>query len=306
MTFLALALLLSQTQAPAPAPPAADDDEKATMREIRDAARRIAEAAERMSPPPPPPPPAALPAAPPAPPRPWTSNVTAGLTWVTGNVTSFAFVGNASTTRKVDRTILAAKAFAGYGEKLQDPAVGPNEVLLYNVGVTAQFDYRFTPLVSAFVGAGVDADHVKSVELRGYGDVGLGVLWLDSKEGPADKQYQKALLKTDLNVRVQPEARFQYYPVPMQVDDSLLVGPRLAAAFVYAVNATIHFHEDLEVLPNVLGEPRVLVNSLSKASVGLNTLLAFNASFALKFDSLPAAGKKPVDTILSLGLEANF
>jgi hypothetical protein len=56
----------------------------------------------------------------------------------------------------------------------------------------------------------------------------------------------------------------------------------------------------------VLGQPRLLINSLSKVSVGLNTLLAFNASFALKFDSQPAAGKKPMDTVLSLGLEANF
>jgi hypothetical protein len=132
------------------------------------------------------------------------------------------------------------------------------------------------------------------------------VLWIDAKEGPAEKRYQKTLLKTDLNIRVQPESRFQYYPVPMQIDDSLLVGPRLAAVFAYAVNPTINFREELELLPNVLGVPRYLVNSLSKVSVGLSTLLAFNATFALKFDSQPAVDKKPVDTVLSLGLEANF
>jgi hypothetical protein len=170
MTLLAIALLLSQAQPPAapPPPPSPAQDEQATMNDIRDAARRIAEAAERLSPPPPPA------EAKPASPKLWTSNVTAGLTWVTGNVTSFSFVGNASTTRKTDSTILVVKVFAGYGEKLLDPAVAPNEVLLYNVGGTAQFDYRFTPLISSFAGAGIDADHVKSVELRGYLDAGLG------------------------------------------------------------------------------------------------------------------------------------
>jgi hypothetical protein len=269
------------------------------LKEIRESTRRLAEAAERISPPPPP-------EAAKTDPLKWTSNVTAGMTWVTGNVTSFSFVGNASTTRKVDKTIFVGKAFAGYGEKLIDPASGPNEVLLYNMGASAQFDYRFTPLISAFLGAGVDADHVKSIEYRLYGDAGLGVLWIDAKDGTGDKQYQKALLKTDLNIRVQPESRFQYYPVPMQLDDSLLVGPRLAGVFAYGVTSSITFREEVEVLPNVLGQPRVLINSLSRVSVGLNTLLAFNASYSVKFDSQPAEGKKPVDAVLSLGLEANF
>lgn len=300
MLGLALALLLSQTEPAAAAPPArtAQEDEKAVLKDIRDATKRLAEAAERISPPP-------LPEAP-ATPKKWTTNVTGGLTWVTGNVTSFAFVGNASTTRKVDKTIIVAKASAGYGEKLIDPALGPNEILLYQMGISAQFDYRFTPMISGFLGAGADADHVKSIEHREYGDAGLGVLWLDSKEGPAGKQYQKTLLKTDLNIRAQPESRFQYYPVPMQLDDALLVGPRLAGVFGYAVNPTTTFREELELLPNVLGQPRLLVNSLTRVSVGLNTLLAFNASFAAKYDSQPAEGKKPIDTVLSLGLEANF
>ena len=300
MLSAVVVLLLSQSEpATAVKPPPPEEDEKAVLKEIRDATRRLAEAAERISPPPPP-------EAPPKPPSKWVTNVTGGLTWVTGNVTSFAFVGNASTTRKVDKTIFVAKASAGYGEKLIDPSVGPNEVLLYQMGLSAQFDYRFTPLISAFLGAGIDADHVKSVEHREYGDAGLGVLWLDAKEGPAGKQYQKVLLKTDLNIRVQPESRFQYYPVPRQLDDSLLVGPRLAGVFGYAVNATTTFGEELELLPNVLGQPRLLVNSLTKVSVGLSTLLALNASFAAKFDSQPAEGKKPIDTVLSLGLEANF
>ena len=299
MLCVVVALLLSQSEpAAAGKPPPVEEDEKAVLKDIRDATKRLAEAAERISPPPPP-------EAPPAPKK-WTTNVTGGLTWVTGNVTSFAFVGNAATTRKVDKTIIVAKAFAGYGEKVIDPSVGPNEVLLYNMGLSAQFDYRFTPLISGFLGAGADADHVKSVEHREYGDAGLGVLWLDTKEGPEGKQYQKTLLKTDLNIRAQPESRFQYYPVPMQIDDSLLVGPRLAGVFAYAVNPTTTFREELELLPNVLGQPRLLVNSLTRVSVGLSTLLAFNASFSAKFDSQPAEGKKPIDTVLSLGLEANF
>jgi hypothetical protein len=298
MIALALALLLSQTETPAPTPekpaPKAAESERETQRRIADAAERLANAAERMFPAP------KAEAAAPAPPSAWSGSVSSGLTWVTGNVTSISFLFNGAVSRKTDQTIFAAKAFAGYGQRLDD-VMGVYEVLMFNAGAAAQFDWRFNSTVSAFLGAGIDTDHVKSVELRGYGELGAGVTWFDQKEG----ELQKVLLKTDLSFRAQPESRFQYYPTLAQVDDTFLLGPRVAGVFRYSLTKATYFHQELEVLPNVLGL-RFLINSLSKVSVGIASALSLTASFTVRYDSAPAIGKKPVDTVLAIGIEANF
>ena len=291
---LALAIVLTQQSNP-------PKDEADALARIGVAAERLAAAAERLSPPPPP-----EDKSKPAPkPDLWAGSAGLGLTWVPGNVTSIAFIGSGQAIRKGEHTIFVAKGFAGYGEKVNDAGTA-NEVLLYNAGAAAQFDYRFTPHISALIGAGLDMDHVKSVELRGYGDLGVGVLWLDLKEGPAGKEFQKLYLKTDVSLRVQPESRFQYYPTAEDVPDVVLVGPRLALSFRYSLSKATAFQEDAELLTNVVGPTRVMVNSTSKLLVGIAGSFALTAGFALKYDSAPAAGLKNTDTVLSLGVDATF
>lgn len=236
-------------------------------------------------------------------PNPWTAGLTAGITWITGNVISLTAIGGAQATRKTERTIWATKLFGGYGEKY-GPL--PHEVLLFNAGITSQFDYRFTPVWSAFAGAGLDMDHVKSVEARGYSELGAGATLLDLKETIAEKEQQKVFLKVDLSARLQPEVRFQYYPVEKQVDDVLVFGPRLAVQFHYLFTPTAYVHEELEMLPNVINRFRFLFNSTTKIGVVVGAGFAFTATFNLKYDSVPAAGKKPLDTVLGLGVEAAF
>ncbi len=300
---LVIATVVSQQPAvetiPAPAPTA----ESIALEKLSVAADRLAAAAERLSPPPV----LASPDAPPPKPELWAGTVGLGLTWVTGNVTSIAFVASGQATRKGEHTITVLKAFGGYGEKVKESGVG-TEVLLLNAGLAGQFDYRFTQHVSAFVGAGIDTDHVKSVEIRGYADVGVGVLWLDVKEGEVGKEFQKLYLKTDLGLRVMPEERFQYYPVEMDVPNALMVGPRLGLSFRYALSAAAYFTEDAELMPNVLpNQPgRVLFNSVSKLGVGIGANMSLAAGFTVKYDSAPAVGRKNTDTVLSVGLDANF
>jgi hypothetical protein len=301
---LVIATVISQPAVePVAAPAAAPTSESIALEKLGVAAERLAAAAERLSPPPVAPSPDA------APPKPdlWTGSAGVGLTWVTGNVTSIAFVASGQATRKGEHTITVLKAFGGYGEKLNDSGTG-SEVLLLNAGLAGQFDYRFTKNVSAFFGAGIDTDHVKSVEIRGYGDLGVGVLWLDIKEGEVGKEFQKLYLKTDLGLRVQPEQRFQYYPVEKDVPNALMIGPRLALSFRYALSSAAYFTEDAEVLPNVLpNQPgRVLFNSVSKLGVGIAASMSLSAGFTVKYDSAPADGRKNTDTVLSVGLDANF
>lgn len=284
LTSIALLMSLSQTETP---PPAEETTETKPV-----ATEEVKAATEE--------PPAA-----PVAPNPWAISVSGGITWITGNVISLTAVGNASATRKTEKTIFILKLFAGYGEKY-GPL--PREILLLNGGLTAQFDYRFNKTVSMFIGAGLDADHVKSVELRGYGELGVGLTWVDIKggDGEKEKDLQKVLVKTDLGIRAQPELRFQYYPTPIEQPDVLMVGPRLYQVLQYSFSSTTYVREELEFLPNVIGSARFLLNSTTKAAVGLVSVLSATATFALRYDSAPAAGKRPVDTVFTLGVEANF
>jgi hypothetical protein len=297
-----IVVLLAQADAgvaAAPTPPlSAEEREAQALEKLSAATEKLAAAAERMSPPPPVEEVAAAP-----PKYHWDFFANAGLNWTSGNVQSISFAGSAGGKRIGEKTITQFKLFAGYGQKSNTPPL-PNEVLLYNAGGTGQFDYRLGTLFSLFVGAGLDTDHVKSVELRGYGDVGIGLLWFDVKQ----EKYQKLLLKTDFNVRVQPESRFQYYPTPLQIDDALLVGPRAALAFKYSLNAGTFVSEDLEVIPNVLGATagRVLLNSDTKLAVGLAAHISLAADLLFKYDSQPAMGKLALDTLLTVGIEATF
>jgi hypothetical protein len=304
MVATLIAVLLSQAEPAVAAPDAgaseltAEQKAALAMERLTVAAEKLAAAAERLSPPPPVEEKAAAPAG-----TRWDFTTNLGLTWSTGNVQSVSFFGSSTGIRKGERTILQYKLFGGYGQTFHADT-NTTEVLLENAGATGQFDYRFGKLVSAYLGTGVDTDHVKSVEIRGYGEVGVGLLWLDQRV----EKYQKLLLKTDLGLRVQQEQRFQYFPTPANVPDAFLLGPRAALSFRYALNAGTYVQEDLEVIPNVIGDTagRVLLNNDTKVAVGIAAHVALAAELLMKYDSQPAPGKKPLDTIVTVGLEATY
>ena len=298
MTLLTIALLLSQTEAQPPpatdaAPAAAEAKESPKAPDVK--TEEVSAEAQKATDEPTPAPLA---------PNPWSATMSAGFTWVTGNVITMTVVASGMATRKTDRTIFIVKFFAGYGEKF-GPL--PREILVFNAGLTLQLDYRFNKLISLFVGGGIDTDHVKSVEVRGYGDLGVGFTWVDIKgDNDKEKDLQKVLVKTDVSLRVQPESRFQYYPTFAQVPDTVLVGPRIAQVLHYAFSSTTYVREEIEFLPNVISPTRFLLNSTTKAAVGVVSVLSAAASFGIRYDSNPAPGRVPLDTILTIGLEANL
>ena len=62
------------------------------------------------------------------------------------------------------------------------------------------------------------------------------------------------------------------------------------------------------MIPNVIGDSagRLLFNSDTKLAVGIAANVSAIAGFGIKYDSQPATGKKPLDTLLTVGLEATF
>lgn len=230
---------------------------------------------------------------------PWSASGSIGVISLTGNSRTITLTANAQFQRKSEHWIVNGRANAVYGQgRLPDATA--SSVLALAAGFQGQGDRRFNARTSAYVGAGADTDHVKSVEVRGYGETGAGLIFIDLQQG----NFQKAFLRTDFGIRYAREYRFQYYPTPLDVPDVTFLAPRAALSFRYALNSGVTFQQEAEVLPNLLGDSRILVNTLSKVSSRLIANISLGVSFATRYDSRPAVGKVPLDTALTVSLEA--
>ena len=252
-------------------------------------------------------PPAPVPPLKPAEPKTsaWTGVVGLGLIALTGNSQALTFKGNGAFERKTEEWIYGFKANAQYG---QARAAGATDTLVSAMAAEAQLrgDRRLSQQLSVFLLAGILADHVKSIEERPYAEAGVSLIWFDTKEGGL----QKSTLKTDLGFRYGREYRFAYYPTPGRVDPSEvdIIAPHAGLSFRYAVNKDIIFTQDLDVVPNLVGETRLLLNSLSKLAARLSESVSLGISYGIAYDSVPpdntpAHPKLNTDTALTIGLE---
>lgn len=264
---LLVCILLAQTPPPTPAPPAS----------------------------PPPPPPVAAAAATAS--SPWSATVGLGLIWLTGNTKSITMTGNVAATRTSPGWIFGLKASGTYGQSQGDEDAAA-QVLALKAALELRGDKRFGKKVSAYVLGGAETDHVKSVEVRGLGELGASYFWVDRKIDASE-----LFFRTDLGVRYTRELRFQYFPTPLNLPDIYLVTPRLGLEFRVGKADGVSFIQTAEVMTNVAGESHTLYNSLSKLSVHLVGGLAIGLSFNVAYDSAPATGKVPTDTSTSLQLD---
>lgn len=236
---------------------------------------------------------------------PWKGTVGLGLIALSGNASTLTFNGLASAERKTRGWIYTLKAQGVYGRS-RLPATETDaertEVVALGAAADLRVDRRFTPVISGYLLAGAQTDHVKSVELRGIGEAGAGISWWDEKDAAG----RTSSLRTDLAFRFSRESRFQYYPVRLDVEDVDLGGPRVGVVFSYGLSKDTVFTEQAEAIPNVLGESRLLVNSISKLTVGLSDSLALSTSFVVQYDSAPPPGKRSTDTALAASIEVAF
>ncbi|WP_342376037.1 DUF481 domain-containing protein [Myxococcus stipitatus] len=232
----------------------------------------------------------------------WDITVGLGLISLTGNASTLTFSGLASAQRTTENWIFGAKAYGNYGRSRPPEVEGANlesQLVALNAGLELRGDRRFTKMLSGYLLAGVEMDHVKSVESRSSGEGGLGILWWDEKP----KDQPETYLRTDAAFRYAHETRFQYYPTRLDLPDVDLGGPRFGVAFRYGLTKDVLFKEDAEVLLSVIDSSRVLVNSQTQLSVRLTEALAMGVSFLVKHDSKPPQGKVPTDTALAFNLE---
>ncbi|HEX5745539.1 MAG TPA: DUF481 domain-containing protein [Archangium sp.] len=236
----------------------------------------------------------------------WDVTVGLGLIFITGNASTVTFNGLVAAERKSEHWIYSVKASGVYGESrppgLQGEVVTVAQVTALNAALQLRGDRRFTERISGYLLGAADTDHVRSVEFRGSGEAGVGIIWLDEKR----KDGGEAFLRTDLAFRYAREMRFQYYPTPTNLPDVSIGGPRLGVAFKYGLSKDVAFLEEFSVLPSLVDDSRLLINSQTQLTVRLTKALSIATTFLLQYDSVPAAGKLPTDTSLSVSAAITF
>jgi hypothetical protein len=228
----------------------------------------------------------------------WSGTLGAGLISMTGNARTITANLSAAFERTSKVWVVGGKASGVYG---QSRAVGADnsEVVAMGASLLLRGDRRFTERYSGYVSAAAETDHIKSVELRPSMEAGVGILWIEDKEG----ELLRSRLRSDFALRYSREQRFQYYPVPMDLEDVSLVAPKLGVNFRHALNKDVIFSEELEVLLNIAGTSRALVSSVTKIAARLIGPLSMGVGFTVNHDSQPAAGRLPTDTALNVGVE---
>ncbi|MET0402591.1 MAG: DUF481 domain-containing protein [Cystobacter sp.] len=236
----------------------------------------------------------------------WDVTMGMGLIFVTGNASTVTLNGLASAQRKTERWIYSAQASGVYGESraptLEGQAPAPNQVVALNAALQLRADRRFTPQLSGYVLTRGETDHVKSVEFRGSGELGVGVIWWEQKRPEGGESF----LRTDLALSYARELRFQYYPSRTDLPDVSLGGPRAGLAFRHGLTQDIAIVEELSVLPSLIERSRLLITNQAQLNVRLTRTLAIATTFLVQYDSLPAAGKLNTDTSLAVSASVTF
>lgn len=232
----------------------------------------------------------------------WKGTVGAGLIILTGNSDTTTFTGSAAASRETLGWILSTKVTGAYGETRTADS-GARQVTALGAAGQVRLDRKFGDVWTVFVLGGLEADHVASVEYRTISEVGVGAQWIDVKAA----DWQRVALRTDLGFRYGYEARYQYYGTPLGPQPGVeLLAPRLGLAFRYGFYKEVFFTQEAEIFPAVTGAARLQVRSVSKLSSRLTKAVTLGVSYAVSFDSRPAAGKERTDTGLTALLEVGF
>jgi hypothetical protein len=230
-----------------------------------------------------------------------SGNVALGAIILRGNSETASFTFGSAAERKGATWIFGYKLSAAYARST-DPTNGVKSTTALNGALALRADRRLNPITGVFVVGAIDTDHLKSIEARPTGEAGVSFQLADVKEG----DFQTEALRVDFGFRVGREYRFQYYPVPVNIDDQAIAAPTAGFAFRYAFTHDSVFSDEAVALVNIPDGPRLLVTNLAKLTTRLAQRLSFLASYGIVEDTSPPPGKRNLDTTLTLALEATF
>ena len=244
---------------------------------------------------------ATAPGAPPAAGSTLSGTVSLGIATLTGNSDSTTLSFGAAMTRKTPDWIYGFKASGAYGRST-DPNTGVESVNALNASGAVRGARRLSPLVAVYLEGIVDTDHLKSIEWRPAGEGGVSFQLVDEKDG----DFQTRSLRVDFGFRGGYEYRFQYYPVPLNLEDQTIAAPKGGFSIRYAFSREAILADELNLLVNLPDGPRLLLTNVVKLSTQVYRMLAFSVSYGISEDSAPPPGKKNLDTTLMLALEMTY
>jgi len=233
--------------------------------------------------------------------EPVTGNIAVGAVLLTGNSETSTFTLGAALARKTPDWIYGFKASAAYGRS-NDPITGVTSTSALNGAVALRGERRLSPMVSIYLQALADADHLKSIEWRPAGEAGMALQFVDRKEG----DFQTAALRLDLGFRGGREYRFQYFPTALDLPDVAIAAPQAGLAARYALTRDTIFTDEVTALVNLPDGPRLLLANAAKLSTRLYRGLSFVVSYGIAEDTSPPPGKVDLDTTLTLAFELSM
>ncbi len=214
-------------------------------------------------------------------------NADAGINGIlnTGNSENETVGGNGLVSWKLERNKLEWKGEFNYGRS-KDPATGIKSTNTKNWKTSLRYDRFVSDPLSLFGLGHIGADAPAGFDLRYGGATGLShELW---KTDPNFFKYEVGydLTRED---RVAPP-------------DETIHSARAYALYKHDFSKYASFSQDIEALFNVTEGDDVRLNSETALTMKLTDILAFKASFKVKFDNEPVAGKKKTDTTTQVGL----
>jgi putative salt-induced outer membrane protein YdiY len=232
---------------------------------------------------------------------PWDASFGLGLDFFTGNTREYTVTGNLLAEYDTEQWSLAFEADGGYG-RARAAGEAEQELAVAEAGGFVRAERRLTPLFGAFTLVGAQTDHLASLQLRTEAELGVALTLIERGEEEKDALF----LRLDVGAEYARDRRFQYDPVELELEDLNLWSSAVGLTFRYDINERVELREYARVLPNLVGDWRVLVDATTKLSVGLTDRFALATFFEVKHDSAPAAGKESTDASLTVGAEVEF
>ena len=124
----------------------------------------------------------------------WSGTAGLGAIVLTGNTSTTTLNALLSTQRETAGWILGAKASGVYGRTRPVDRSQPEQTVALAASGQLRGDRKLLPQLTVFALGGVDTDHVASVEARGYGEGGLGYIWLDRKQDGKEERRSSHIL----------------------------------------------------------------------------------------------------------------
>src|SRR5688500_12189834 len=203
----------------------------------------------------------------PPPPKRTRLTASAGLVDVAGNTRLMSLSGEQRLEyRTADARWMFSQTAAGLYGKTDDSTTAT----LLKGGLRA--DRALSARLAAFLGAGFERNRFAGISRR-FEEV-LGLAW-------------KALA------------------TPRDLSDNF-VAARGAAAFRHRFTATAYFEQLAEFLPSLENGDDLRINTETALVAPISGQIALKASYAIRFDNLPAPGFKKTDRILTSGIQVTF